>query len=135
MTADFAGFVGIDWSGARGPRQPGIQLAEARPGHHAPRTILADDGRHWGRDTVHDWLIARADAAGVAGTGPVLVGIDFAFAQYFVDAGAYYPVLAGSPPDAAALWGFVEQPIKTAIIIPVKVSIIGDILTKTVWIF
>ena len=113
MTADFAGFVGIDWSGARGPRQPGIQLAEARPGHHAPRTILADDGRHWGRDTVHDWLIARADAAGVAGTGPVLVGIDFAFAHPFVDAGAYYPGLAGSPPDAAALWGFVEQRCQT----------------------
>ena len=109
MTADFAGFVGIDWSGARGPRQPGIQLAEAAPGTAAPQSIMPQDGRHWGREPVLDWLIRRAAIATEANAGPVLVGIDFAFAHPFVDVGAFYPGLAGSPPDAAALWGFVEQ--------------------------
>jgi len=106
MTADFAGFIGIDWSGARGPHQPGIQLAEATPGTAAPRSITPEDGRHWGRDTVLDWLINRA---GAARNRPLLVGIDFAFAHPFVDEGAFYPGLDGSPPDAAALWAFVER--------------------------
>ena len=109
MTADFSGFVGIDWSGARGPRQPGIQLAEAGPGTAAPHSIMAEDGRHWGRGPVLDWLIRRAAAADASAAGPVLVGIDFAFAHPFVDEGAFYPGLNGSPPDAAALWAFVER--------------------------
>lgn len=101
-----SGFVGIDWSGAKGPRQPGIQLAMAAPGSALPRTILADDGRHWGREGVRDWLLARA---GVTEDGPLLVGIDFAFAHPFHDEGAYYPGLADSPPDAPALWQRVES--------------------------
>jgi len=109
MTADFSGFVGIDWSGARGPRQPGIQLAEALPGHDAPQTIPAEDARHWGRVAVYDWLIRRAATADSSAARPVLVGIDFAFAHPFADVGAFYPGLAGSPTDAAALWRFVEQ--------------------------
>lgn len=108
MTAEFGGFVGIDWSGARGPRQPGIQLAEARPGGGVPVTIATVDGRHWGREPVFDWLTRRAATAEEDGAGPVLVGIDFAFAHPFVDEAAYYPGLTGSPPDVAALWDLVE---------------------------
>ncbi|MEC7236791.1 MAG: hypothetical protein VXW17_02105, partial [Pseudomonadota bacterium] len=100
-----SGFVGIDWSGAKGPRQPGLQLAMAVPGRALPRTILADDGRHRGREEVRDWLLARA---GLTEGGPLLVGIDFAFAHPFHDEGAYYPGLAGSPADASALWQMVE---------------------------
>ena len=74
----FSAFIGIDWSGARGPRQPGIQLAMARPGQGVPDTWLAEDGRHWGRDDVRDRLLAEASAGNGA---PVLVGIDFAFAH------------------------------------------------------
>ncbi|MEL0303197.1 MAG: hypothetical protein VW989_05550 [Rhodobiaceae bacterium] len=102
----FSAFIGIDWSGARGPRQPGIQIAVASPGRAAPETVLAADGRHWGRDGVHDWLLATA-AAATAGS-PVLVGIDFAFAHPFVDEDAYYPGLDDSPSDPAALWARVE---------------------------
>ena len=100
-----SGFVGIDWSGAKGARQPGIQLAMARHGSAAPETILTNDGRHWGREGVRDWLLTRA---GETQDGPLLVGIDFAFAHPFHDEGAYYPGFAGSPPDAPALWRMVE---------------------------
>jgi len=106
----FSGFVGIDWSGAKGPRQQGIQLAVARPGNEAPATILTDDGRHWGRESVRDWLLAQiAKREFEAGpeSGPLMVGVDFAFAHPFHDEGAYYPGLDASPPDAAALWQMV----------------------------
>ena len=102
----FSAFIGIDWSGARGPRQPGIQIAVAGPGRAAPETVLAADGRHWGRDGVHDWLLATA-ATTTAGS-PVLVGIDFAFAHPFVDEDAYYPGLDDSPSGPTALWARVE---------------------------
>ncbi len=102
----FGGFIGIDWSGARGPRQPGIQVALAGTGHGTPRTILPPDARHWGREAVLDWLLAEA-AARAAGS-PLLVGIDFAFAHPFIDEGAYYPGLADSPSGPAALWARVE---------------------------
>ena len=101
----FSAFIGIDWSGARGPRQPGIQLAMARPGKGVPSTWLAKDRRHWGRDDVRDRLVADASAANGS---PILVGIDFAFAHPFHDEGAYYPGLAASPADAPALWHMVE---------------------------
>ena len=102
----FDGFIGIDWSGARGPRQPGIQIARAGPGQGTPETVHTDDGRHWGRGSVFDWLLAES-AMTTAGS-PILVGIDFAFAHPFVDEGAYYPGLDGSPPGPAALWARVE---------------------------
>ena len=102
----FSAFIGIDWSGARGPRQPGIQVARARPGCDAPETLLPADGRYWGRGSVHDWLLAAAGEA-TAGS-PVLVGIDFAFAHPFVDEGAYYPGLDDSPSGPAALWARIE---------------------------
>ena len=102
----FSAFIGIDWSGARGPRQPGIQVAMARPGHGVPKTILPADGRHWGREAVRDMLL---DEAARAGTGsPILAGIDFAFAHPFMDEGAYYPGLDDSPADPSALWARVE---------------------------
>ena len=101
----FSAFIGIDWSGARGARQAGIQLAAARPGNGVPDTWLADDGRHWGRDNVRDRLLAEASETISA---PVLVGIDFAFAHPFHDEGAYYPGFAASPAEAPALWEMVE---------------------------
>ena len=102
----FGAFIGIDWSGARGPRQPGIQVAQARPGRGAPATVLPADGRHWGREAIHDWLLDKVADPGAA---PILVGIDFAFAHPFGDEGAYYPGLADSPSGPSALWARVES--------------------------
>ena len=101
----FRAHIGIDWSGARGPRQPGIQVAQARPGRGAPKTVMPAGGRHWGREAILDWLLAQTD---VAARAPVLVGIDFAFAHPFIDEGAYFPGLADSPADPERLWARVE---------------------------
>ena len=127
----FDRFVGIDWSGAKGPRQAGIQLSMARPGRGTPTRIESPTGHLWGRQAVFEWLLRAADAGVAAGTGPdpdadsspvsgpesgtgtdwsdaaggsILVGIDFAFAHPFSDENAYYPGLAGAPETPAALW-------------------------------
>jgi hypothetical protein len=127
----FGRFVGIDWSGAKGPRQAGIQLSMARPGRGTPTRIESPTGHLWGRQAVFEWLLRAADAGVAAGTGPdpdaesgpvsgpdsgtgtdwsdaaggsILVGIDFAFAHPFSDKNAYYPGLAGAPETPAALW-------------------------------
>ena len=91
----FDRFVGIDWSGAKGPRQRGIQLSLARPGRAAPERVDAPDGRAWGRDTVFDWLLQAVAPDADAG-GSMVVGIDFAFAHPFADSNAYYPGLANA---------------------------------------
>jgi len=120
---------GIDWSGAKGPRQAGIQIAQALPGRGAPIRVTCPDHALWGRDAVFDWLLTLADglgshqpalpganaqggdSEGAASKGPVLVGIDFAFAHPFDDEGAYYPGLQdpNQPRDAAALWRMVDE--------------------------
>ena len=103
----FDRFVGIDWSGAKGPRQRGIQLSLARPGRAAPKRVDAPDGRAWGRDTVFDWLLQAVAPDADAG-GSMLVGIDFAFAHPFADSNAYYPGLANAPDCPAALWQTID---------------------------
>lgn len=103
-----SGFIGIDWSGAKGPQQQGIQLAVAAPGRTAPLSIACPDQRYWGRVAVTDYLIARAESAIVAGQGPILVGIDFAFSHPFHDVNAFYPGADDAPQTAAALWAHID---------------------------
>ena len=77
----------------------------ARPGGAAPLTLDPADHRHWGREAVLDLLLVLA---GGAEDGPLLVGIDFAFAHPFVDEDDYYPGLADAPRTPVALWARVE---------------------------
>ena len=100
-----SGFLGIDWSGAKGARHPGLQLALARPGREAPRSMKPPRATSWSRIEVLDLLLGLANDPADAAT---LVGIDFAFAHPFVDVGAYYPSLADAPATPAALWAHVE---------------------------
>ena len=112
----FDRFVGIDWSGAKGPRQTGIQLSMAVPGRGVPTRIDPPSGHLWGRQAVLEWLVRAANVStGTGGDGngnrsnesargSILVGIDFAFAHPFCDENAYYPGLAGAPETPAALW-------------------------------
>ena len=97
---DFASFVAIDWSGAKGSRHKGIAVAEAR-GTDPPRLI--DPGRIWSRTEVLDWLLVRAAAE------PTLFGFDFSFAPPFVDRGAYLPGEPNIPQTAREFWAYVDQ--------------------------
>lgn len=98
----FEHFVGIDWSGAWGPRVPGIRVAWARAGDGAPRLVGPPGG--WTRDGVLRALrrIARIGAR-------TIVGLDLSPTLPFLDAGGYFPGGAASPTDARALWALVDD--------------------------
>lgn len=99
----FTRFACIDWSGAKGERLGGIAVAECGTDGGAPALVPAPSGR-WSRQAVLDWLLGRADEQ-----ANLLVGVDFSAALPFVDAGAYFPGRADSPPDARALWRQVDE--------------------------
>lgn len=97
----FTHFAALDWSGARGPRQPGIALAVAR-GSDAP--ALVRPGHIWSRAEVLDWLetVTTADEN-------MLIGFDFSAAFAFADRSAYFPQWDDSPADLPGLWALVER--------------------------
>ncbi|WP_439534356.1 hypothetical protein [Polymorphobacter sp.] len=65
----FDRFVGIDWSGARGDRHPGVQVAMCEG--DGPVRLVVPGGGIWSRQGVLDWLGALS--------GDVLVGMDAGF--------------------------------------------------------
>ncbi|NQV81872.1 MAG: hypothetical protein HQ495_15050 [Alphaproteobacteria bacterium] len=97
----FDAFVGIDWSGAKGTRHRGIQIALCKPGVAAPHVVPPTAGA-WSRSAVLDWLV---DASKVR---RILAGLDFSFTLPYVDRGAYFPGVAQSPEDARSLWALVD---------------------------
>ena len=98
----FQAFVGIDWSGAKGNEQRGIQVALCSAGTAAPRLVPPSDGV-WSRLAVLDWMIETS------ATTPMLAGLDFSFSFPFVDVGTYFPGLAESPAAAPDLWRLVDD--------------------------
>ncbi len=97
----FSHFAAIDWSGARGARQPGIALAIAS-GTAAP--ALVRPGHIWSRAEILDWLEAVAASA-----DNMLIGFDFSSAFAFADRGGYFPEWTDSPSDVRTLWALVER--------------------------
>ena len=108
MTTDpgFDLFLGIDWSGAKGARTKGIQVAALEPGDGLPRLIANPYRAHgiWSRPDVLAYLIAEIDAG-----RRVLAGFDFAFCYAFEDEGAYFPGLSDAPGAPEAVWALVER--------------------------
>lgn len=100
MTARFASYVAIDWSGAKGKRHKGIAIADARAGDSPPR--LVRPGHAWSREEVLDWLLRKAWKE------PTLFGFDFSFAPPFVERGEYLPGESGVPHTARDFWAYVE---------------------------
>ncbi len=96
----FARSACLDWSGAMGPRQPGIALALCDEGDAAPVLVRPPAG--WSRQAALDWIVDHAAA-------DMLIGIDFSAALPFADEGAYFPGWADSPADARALWELVDR--------------------------
>lgn len=99
MTPRFDRFIGIDWSGAKGSRHPGISIAACAIGDQAPELVMPPD-RYWSRVEVRDWLLSLE--------GNALVGFDFSYAPPFVERGAYLPG-DETPTDAKAFWAYVDE--------------------------
>ena len=99
----FEHFIGIDWSGAKGPSLPGLQVAIAEPGNAPPILVRPKQGRWWTRPAVLEWLRETMSAS------RVLVGFDFAFAYAHHDLGCYFPETGPDIRDARDLWILVEE--------------------------
>jgi hypothetical protein len=96
----FGHFAAIDWSGAVGPRQPGIAVALCGDGHDAPTLIRP--GHIWSRQDVLEWLLHDLPEN-------TLVGLDLSPAFPFVDEGSYFRDWFASPPNARDLWALVDD--------------------------
>jgi hypothetical protein len=100
VTARFARFAAIDWSGAKGRRHKGIAVAVAEAGTASPLLVRPD--HVWSRTEVLDWLIAEA------ATAPTLFGFDFSFAPPIAERGEYLPGELDVPSTAREFWAYVE---------------------------
>lgn len=96
----FSHFAAIDWSGAVGPRQPGIAVALCALGCAAP--VLVREGHVWSRQDVLDWMLEEMPER-------TLVGLDLGPSLPFADRGAFFPQWDESPSDARGLWALVER--------------------------
>ncbi|MCW2338349.1 hypothetical protein M2337_002582 [Sphingobium sp. B2D3A] len=97
----FRHFAAIDWSGAQGPRQPGIAVAICDADSGAGPALVRP-GHIWSRQDVLDWM--RKDMP-----RDTLVGLDLGPSLPFADKGAFFPGWDRSPPDARQLWALVED--------------------------
>lgn len=96
----FSHFLGVDWSGAKGPRQKGIAVAVALAEGGAPVLVTPPDPKGWARSEV---LVLLLDLPGVT-----LVGLDLGISLPHADAGAFFPDWDASPADARGLWALID---------------------------
>jgi hypothetical protein len=99
----FKKYIGIDWSGARGPYLKKLKVAVCGPGESVPKLVLPPKDKYWRRDELIDWIIKEAKQR------RILVGADLSFAYPYFDKSAYFPGHPGSPESAPALWQTVES--------------------------
>jgi hypothetical protein len=97
---NFQVFVAIDWSGAVGPRQPGIAVAICTTGRAAPELVRPD--QVWSRLDVLEWL--KRDLPKNA-----LVGLDLGASLAFADSDAFFPGAPDNAVDACGLWALIDD--------------------------
>jgi hypothetical protein len=95
-------FVGVDWSGERGPKTRRLQVAVCGSGRDAPVLVGNPAGGAWTRPDFVAWLTGQAQTAHVA------CGLDFSFCFPWEDRQAYFPGFADDPDDHAGFWDLVE---------------------------
>jgi hypothetical protein len=95
-------FVGVDWSGERGPGTRRLQVAICGPGDDAPALVANPAGGSWTRPDLAAWLAGQAENARVA------CGLDFSFCFPWEDRQAYFPGFADDPEDHCGFWNLVE---------------------------
>jgi hypothetical protein len=101
LIPNFERFVGIDWSGARGLGQSGIQVAELNRGEAGPVLRCPKDGILWSRPQILKYLHTLIGR-------PTLVGVDFAFSVPWPNDNQLFsagPAIS----DAKSLWKYVEH--------------------------
>jgi len=94
LAGSFDHYIGIDWTGAKGPRLPGLSVAVARS------DIVHLPDQRWRRQGVADWLMGLE--------GRALIGIDASFGFPFVDEGAFLPGSDIIAPSARTFWQHVD---------------------------
>ena len=94
----FKRFVGIDWSGAMGAAQSGIQVAELEADSRSPLLKCPPYGRKWSRSDVMEYI-------GQLNDRPTLVGIDFAFSVPWGRSDEFLFRLN----DVRALWALIDS--------------------------
>jgi len=99
---DFNCYIAIDWSGAQGNNLPGLQVAKCDNTNNQPE-LKTNNGNGWLREGILQFLNDEHNK-----NGPLLIGIDFAFAYPFCDKLAYFPGHQLSPDSAFALWQLID---------------------------
>jgi len=98
----FDRFIGIDWSGAAGEYQAGIQVAEANKGAKRLRLVRPPRGSHWSRQSVLDFITNETNQR-------TLVGFDFAFSLPWNRDLESLPVCFSGLKGARQLWTFIDD--------------------------
>jgi hypothetical protein len=96
----FQHFVAIDWSGAVGPRQPGIAVAICTTGTAPPELVRPH--HVWSRLELREWLTGEVPA-------DTLIGLDLGASLAFADTGVFFPGAPDNPVDARALWALIDN--------------------------
>ena len=98
---EFAHYIAIDWSGAKGSRQKGIALSLA-DSEGGPPVLVNPPKGGWAREDI--LAILRDDIPHDS-----LIGIDLGISLPFHDTGAFFPHWEDSPPDAKSLWAMIDR--------------------------
>ena len=98
----FARFIGIDWSGAAGEYQAGIQVAAIDTDTYRLQLVRPPGGSHWSRLSVLDFIAGATDRR-------TLVGFDFAFSLPWNRDLKSLPVCFGGLEGARQLWAFIDD--------------------------
>jgi hypothetical protein len=98
----FDRFIGIDWSGAAGEYQRGIQVAAVDAGTNRLELVRPPVGSCWSRQSVLDFITRATDQR-------TLVGLDFAFSLPWNRDLEALPVCFNGLEGARQLWAFVDD--------------------------
>ena len=83
----FSHFAGIDWTGAKGKRHPGLKVAVCESGDMAPKLVTPpSNSKNWSRQEFTNWI---ACGLGLPASARCLVGVDAAFGYPFIETGGY----------------------------------------------
>lgn len=98
----FDRFIGIDWSGAAGEYQAGIQVAAVDVGTNRLELVRPPGGTYWSRQSVLDLITSATERR-------TLVGLDFAFSLPWNHDLESLPLCFGGLQGARQLWAFIDD--------------------------